>query len=244
MKKLYLILSWLVTLLIPVVLVMGAVRIVLNQWFLDFEYRTSGFPDDRYGFTLQDRLTYSRIAMDYLLNDAGIEFLGDLRFPEGVQVPEPSCSYMADCSFLYNERELKHMVDVKVVLGAALQVWVILLLGVVLLGVWAWLGHWMAEYLRGLSRGGLLTLILLAIVLVLVLTAFNGFFVAFHNVFFEEGTWQFFFSDTLIRLFPERFWRDTFLTVGGLTVLMALIAWWAGKRLSLKARSSPTKSAQ
>jgi uncharacterized membrane protein len=42
-------------------------------------------------------------------------------------------------------------------------------------------------------------------------------FVAFHNVFFEAGTWQFLFSDTLIRLFPERFWRDTFIAVGVLS---------------------------
>lgn len=232
MKKLSIVLTWLVTLLIPVVLVMGAVRIVLNQWYLDFEYRTPGFPEEPYGFTLQDRLTYSRIALDYLLNDAGIEFLGDLRFPEGVQVPEPSCSYMDDCTFMYNQRELKHMVDVKVVLQTLLKVWVWVLVIVVLLGVWAWRGGWLSEYLRGISRGGLLTLILIAAIIALVLTAFGVFFVAFHNVFFEEGTWLFFYSDTLIRLFPERFWRDTFLTVGGLAVLMALIVWWGARKIS------------
>jgi integral membrane protein (TIGR01906 family) len=231
MKKLWIILSWLVTLLVPVVLVLGAVRIVLNQWYLDFEYHTPGFPEEPYGFTLQDRLTYSRIALDYLLNDAGIEFLGDLRFPQGVQVPEPSCSYMDDCTYMYNQRELKHMLDVKVVVQAALHVWEWSIVVIAVLGLWAWRSRWMDEFLRGLSRGGLLTLILIAVILALVLTAFSVFFVFFHNLFFAEGTWLFYFSDTLIRLFPQRFWRDTFLTVGGLTVVMALLVWWAARKI-------------
>jgi integral membrane protein (TIGR01906 family) len=55
---------------------------------------------------------------------------------------------------------------------------------------------------------------LLAAILIFVLVAFGVIFVMFHNIFFESGTWTFLFSDTLIRLFPERFWRDTFLAVG------------------------------
>jgi hypothetical protein len=58
-----------------------------------------GFPADRYGFTTADRLYWADIAVDYLVNTAGIEFLADLRFEDGSPV--------------YNERELKHMVDVK-----------------------------------------------------------------------------------------------------------------------------------
>ena len=230
MKKLYGILSWLVMLLVPVVLVMGAVRIVLNPWYLAFEYRTPGFPADTFGFSLQDRLEYAGLALDYLVNDAGIEFLGDLRFPEGVLVPEPSCSHMDDCTYLYNQRELKHMLDVRVVLSAVLNVWLGVLGVVVVLGVWAWRGGWLSEYKRGLSGGGLLTILLIATILILVLVAFGVFFVAFHNLFFEEGTWLFFYSDTLIRLFPERFWRDTFLIVGGLAVMMAFIVWRVAKK--------------
>lgn len=232
MKRVYGLLGWLVTLLIPVILVMSAVRIVLNPWYLEFEYRTPNFPEDVYGLSQEDRLKYSGIALEYLLNDEGIEFLGELRFPEGEQVPEPSCSYMINCTFLYNERELKHMLDVKLVLGAALQVWLWALVTVALMGVWAWRGKWLREYVGGLWRGGLLTLVLIGVILALVLVAFGVFFVAFHNVFFEEGTWTFFYSDTLIRLFPQRFWRDTFLSVGGLTAGLGLLVWWvAGKAL-------------
>ncbi len=221
--SLHSILSWLVALLVPVALVLAAVRLVLAPWFLEFEYRTPGFPDDPYGFTREERLHYSRIALDYLLNDADISFLGDQRFPEGQQVPERSCQYMDDCTYMYNQRELKHMHDVKVVVQAALRVWYVSLIGIFLLGVWGRVGGWSSAFLQGVRRGGWLTAILIGVIIVFVLLAFGVAFVAFHQVFFDPGTWMFLFSDTLIRLFPERFWRDTFLVVGSIAAGMGLL---------------------
>ncbi len=48
-----------------------------------------------------------------------------------------------------------------------------------------------------------------------MLIGFEGFFQAFHGVFFESGTWVFSYSDTLIRLFPLPFWQDAGLIVAG-----------------------------
>jgi uncharacterized membrane protein len=62
-----------------------------------------------------------------------------------------------------------------------------------------------------------------------MLLSFGVFFVAFHNVFFEPGTWVFYYSDTLIRLFPERFWRDIFLYVGGFAIISGLALGWGLK---------------
>jgi integral membrane protein (TIGR01906 family) len=56
-----------------------------------------------------------------------------------------------------------------------------------------------------------------------VLIGFSVFFVFFHQIFFESGTWVFRFSDTLIRLFPERFWRDTFIAIGLLSIAGGLV---------------------
>jgi integral membrane protein (TIGR01906 family) len=215
-----------ITVLVPVVLVLTVVRVVLHPWFLEFEYRTPNFPPDRYGFSMEERLRYSRIALDYLLNDEDISYLANQRFPEGEQAPPPTCAYMDDCTRMYNDRELRHMVDVKEVVQTALWVWYGSIAVLVLAGIWAWRGKWLLDYRWALSRGGLLTLILIAAILLLVLAAFGFFFVAFHQVFFEEGTWTFLWSDTLIRLFPERFWRDTFLVVGGITTLLALLFWF------------------
>ncbi|MEJ2601405.1 MAG: TIGR01906 family membrane protein [Anaerolineales bacterium] len=212
----YRILSWVVTLLVPAALCLTAVRAMMTPLYLQFEYNSPGFPADPYGFTKTDRLYWSNIALDYLLNNAGISFLGDLRFKDGSPV--------------YNERELRHMVDVKNTVKGALTVWVVSLVLLVVLRVWAWRGGWMDAFRIGMVRGGWLTVVLLAGILLFVLLGFGVFFVLFHDVFFQPGTWMFLYSDTLIRLFPERFWRDIFIIVGLLTIAGALLVTFLFRR--------------
>ena len=53
--------------------------------------------------------------------------------------------------------------------------------------------------------------------------SFDALFTEFHRIFFEGDTWLFLYSDSLIRLFPERFWQDVFLAIGGLCIGMALL---------------------
>lgn len=209
----------LVTILTPITLVLTAVRLLLTPAFVQFEYRTPNFPPDPYGFTRQDRLYWSQIALDYLLNDQGISFLADLRFENGQPV--------------YNARELAHMEDVKNVVQAALIVWVGSLVGLLGLELWSWRAGWMGRYTAGLARGGWVTVYLVFAVILFVLVGFGVFFVFFHDIFFAPGTWTFAYSDTLIRLFPERFWRDTFLVLGVLSggVGLALAYFFGGRKI-------------
>ena len=60
MKTLARILSWLVTILLPVALTFLGLRLLLTHAFPEIEYRMPGFPADDYGFTLQDRLHWSK----------------------------------------------------------------------------------------------------------------------------------------------------------------------------------------
>ena len=99
MKRLYSALSMGVTIIIPIFLLMTSIRLLITPVYPQVEYRLPGFPPDPYGFTKEDRLHWSRYAIDYLLNSADISYIGDLRFPDGTS--------------LYNQRELGHMVDVK-----------------------------------------------------------------------------------------------------------------------------------
>ena len=196
--------TWLVAILVLVMLILTSVRLLMTPAFVQLEYRTPNFPNDPYGFTQQDRLHWSRIALEYLLNDEGISFLEELEFEDGTTV--------------YNARELKHMLDVKEVLQSALMAWYISIGGIFLLGLWAYWGGWMEAYQRGISRGGWITVGIITVTMVAVLIAFSVFFVFFHQIFFDTGTWVFRFSDTLIRLFPQRFWRDTFIAIGLLSL--------------------------
>lgn len=193
-----------VAVLVLFALVLTSVRIMFSTWYLEWEYHLPDFPVDRYGFTTADRLKWAGISLEYLLNTEGIEFLANQRFEDGTPI--------------YNERELQHMLDVKKVTQVVFVTWYLSLGGLLALGVWAWRGGFQREYRRGLNLGGWLTVILLVTLLGLILLAFRVFFVAFHQVFFDAGTWTFLWSDTLIRLFPEKFWQDIFIWVGGIAL--------------------------
>jgi uncharacterized membrane protein len=56
-------------------------------------------------------------------------------------------------------------------------------------------------------------------------------FVGFHQLFFDPNTWTFLFSDTLIRLFPERFWQVAFGAVTLGTGAMAGALWAVARRM-------------
>ena len=193
--------------LIPVILVLTSVRMLMTDTFIRFNYAIPGFPEDRYGFTEEDRLHHAPIALEYLSNDAGIECLGDQRFEDGSPV--------------YNARELGHMEDVKDVTRAALNVWRIGLLAAVALSLVLWRVA-SSQFLWETWRGGAkLTAIIMLVLLVGLIAAFSVLFVFFHQVFFDPDTWTFLFSDTLIRLFPQRFWEVAFGTVALATLLQA-----------------------
>jgi len=211
------------TVLTPVVLILTTVRLLLFPWFLVFEYSLPDFPADSYGFSQPERLEHARSALDYLTNDADISYLGNLRFPAGQSAPPESCREMDDCNQLFNQRELKHMLDVKKVTGQVLIVWRMAAVLLVLCGLTAWSNARVREYWLAVARGGWLTALISGGVVVLVLLAFGFVFVAFHDMFFASGTWMFLYSDTLIRLFPERFWRDVFLFALGVPAVLGVI---------------------
>lgn len=215
--KLTTVLSWLITLLTPVFLLGLGLRILLTPLFYNVEYRLPWFPPDTYGFTKEDRLHWAPYAVDYLLNNEDISYLGDLTF--------------ADSSPLYNQRELSHMQDVKVVTKGALRVWYVVVASMIGLGIWAWLGKWDQAYRQGLMRGGWLMIGLVVIIGLFGAIAFWQLFTLFHSLFFEGDSWLFLYSDTLIRLFPIRFWQDAFLWAGVISVGGALAL-----ALGLKAR--------
>jgi integral membrane protein (TIGR01906 family) len=208
MKTLSRILAWLITFLLPLALTFLGLRLLLTHAFLEVEYRTPGFPVDDYGFTLQDRLHWSKTSVDYLLNNADISFLGNLTFPDG--------------SALFNERELSHMQDVKKVVQPVLWIGYAVWFLVLGLGLWARFGGWWPEYVRGLRRGGWLTLGLVAAIGIFAGISFWQFFTVFHELFFTGDSWLFLYSDTLIRLFPLPFWEDAFLFAGVVDVLGGL----------------------
>lgn len=208
--------SWVITLIIPFFLIMTAIRLLFTPLFPQVEYRMPGFPADTYGFTLQDRLHWSKVSIDYLLNDAGIDYLANQQLPDGTP--------------LYNERELGHMLDVKILVQQMISAWYILLAVLIGLGIWAWRANWLPEFVHGLGNGGKLTIGLIVLILAGVAISFNALFTGFHKIFFTGDSWLFFYTDSLIRLFPLRFWQDGFIFMGLFTLIGSAVLIWVDRK--------------
>jgi integral membrane protein (TIGR01906 family) len=215
----------LTSLITPLVLLGLALRLLLSPLFLQVEYRMPGFPADTYGFTRADRLRWAPYGVNYLTNRADISYLADLHFDDGTP--------------LFNERELSHMDDVKIVTRGALNVFYGALAALALLGLWSRRPQQWQAYRQGLKRGGWIMVGLAGAVGVVVLVGmflipdlFWAFFSGFHALFFEGDSWLFLYSDTLIRLFPMRFWQDTFLFAAGIAVLGGLGLGYGIKRIA------------
>jgi integral membrane protein (TIGR01906 family) len=208
--------GWMVTILTPFVLLLTAVRLMMTPMLLNLEYRMPGFPEDPYGFSMEERLQWSKLSMEYLLNSDSIEFFSPYKLPDG--------------SPLYNDRELSHMDDVKRVVAAGRNIW----LGILVLFVGLSLGLSLRghhpTWLSSIRRGGWLLIgMMLALVLSIILS-FDKLFTQFHNLFFASGTWTFYYSDTFIRLFPIRFWQDCFIYSAILSVIAAIVFIWWGRK--------------
>lgn len=188
-------------LILVAVLILLAVRIVLQMagvW-IPVEYRLPGFPSDPYGFTLEDRIFWSQVDINFLLGDNDISYFDRYNLPDG--------------SPMHNDRELRHMQDVYDLIQIVWKVlgWGSLAALVCLMALWRYGSiQLVGVTLQGAVNWTLIVMVLLALGL---LAGFSVFFVGFHRIFFEGETWIFPYSDTFIRLYPERFWRDTFALV-------------------------------
>lgn len=216
--------------LIPLVIFLTALRLLLTPVFVRTAYRAPAFPQDPYGFTLEDRLRWSLVSLEYLLNDAGIDFLADLEFEDGDAV--------------FNARELRHMQDVKLLTQSVLGVWMVALVALVLTAVGAYFLGQPTVLWRAISSGVRWTIYVMVGLTLLLLVSFPLVFVGFHRVFFEGNTWLFPYSDTLIRLFPERFWQQVFAALVAATLaLSGTVSLVARARLNassgVKPRTSP-----
>ncbi len=218
MKPLPMLFSVLVPIFVVIFIILTSVYLWMNPIIWDSLYNSPGFPPDPYGFTAKDRMTYSRISLEYMINDAGISFLANQKLPDG--------------SPLFNERELSHMADVKRLAQSSFITWGIL---IVLLAGSAFLAYrqkWMPAWGRSVSMGGWITIGLIITIFVFILTSFNTLFTDFHHLFFSGNSWLFLYSDSLIRLFPIAFWQDAFIIVGIVAAILAVAAGILGAKLT------------
>ena len=220
---------FLVVITLPLLIVITSIRLVLTPLFLEVEYRLPGFPGDDFGFTFQDRLDWAKISLNYLVNNSGIEYLGNQK--------------LAGSQPLYDERELSHMKDVKDLTQLVLLVWYLLIVLFALAILFFWNNGALPDFWKALSLGGWLTIGLVVLVILGVFLNFDALFTRFHWIFFKGDTWLFLYTNSLIRLFPERLWQDVFLFIGGFSLFFSALAGFFGWKLALtqEQKKSPPK---
>ena len=195
---------------LPVLLLTLNIHLVTAGWFLRFEYHRPGFPEDTYGFSTTERLQLADTCITYLQTGADISLLADLTLADG----QPA----------FDQRELSHMADVQAVYGylppARIASLVILTVGIALL---VGLKTAARDIPRALIRSGIGTCVLLVAAGLFMALAWDTFFETFHALFFTGDSWLFRHSDTLIRLFPIRFWVDAASLIVILQAVEALL---------------------
>jgi integral membrane protein (TIGR01906 family) len=214
-----------ITLVIPFLLVVASIRIVANPWFIQVEYNRPGFPPDPYGFTLEQRTPLGFAGLYSVVPEGrGMIELEEAKLPNG----EPA----------FQDREIKHMVDVRVLMAKVFPL--ALIIGGVLV-VLAIVFRKNAQYRdavpQGVGAGAILTMVILVGLIAYVLLNFDSFFLTFHRLFFEGDTFMFRYDDTLIRLYPEQLWSDAAILIGVLTGAMAagllvVSRWWVKRMKS------------
>lgn len=182
--------------------------------FTRWEYSRPGFPPS-FRFSPQEREEFSMATLRYLITGETLDYLRALADESGP---------------IYNERELRHLADVKRVSNGALLALRLSLAFALLLAIAFLLKGWQRELAIGLLTGVLMLTGLGLALGVMALVNFDLFFTLFHRLFFEGDTWLFPYSDTLIQLYPLPFWVDAtrwwFVISGvlaGVTGLLGLI---------------------
>ena len=156
-----------------------------------------------------ERLRLARASIRFLNIQRGSGLLNDLTFDDG--------------TIAYNAREISHMDDVKLVYDRLTSI-ALFAAAIALASMWVLAKMANKAAIWGaISDGSLLTLCLLVGLGIWMLVGFDAFFTAFHGVFFEGGTWLFSYSDTLIRLFPIKFWQDAGILIAVIVGIVAFV---------------------
>ena len=129
----------------------------------------------------------------------------------------------ADESYVLTPDAISHLDDVYYVVSVAYPLLaacaVIAVCGIVFLG--ARCGRRRVGGALAVSGGAVLALF--AALAVWVAVDFNGFFAAFHSLFFAEGTWTFSWDSLLICMYPPEFWIGMGAVWLGVTVACCML---------------------
>lgn len=196
-----------IALFIPLIIMGGSIWFVAHPWFISVEYKKIVFPPD---MTTKDRRDLALIGLHSIMpGTQGISLLQQAHLPDG----KPA----------FNEREIKHMADVRHILwllflSALLSALFFLLLTTALFNT-----SFFTVLIQGYKVGAFITIFILMDALIAVFFNFDAFFLKMHRFFFEGDSFLFNEEDTLMRLYPEQLWEDAALFTAIVSLIIALL---------------------
>jgi integral membrane protein (TIGR01906 family) len=201
------VINCLLLLLIPILVILGSARLLATDTYLAFEYGKTSFPPDVYGFTSQQRFELASVNVHYVR----------------AHLPDDAlATQKLDGTLIYNPREVSHMADVQSVFQVIVRVWQVAFVLLLFLGLILWATGEHRQFAAAIQSGGLFTSAMILTIALLAIFAWQSWFNIFHLFFFQPGSWLFSYSDTLIRLFPVKFWFDATLSISILSILVGL----------------------
>ncbi len=208
-KRLPHLLALAITIGVPIALILANVFLFMTPTWLAYQYSQPDFPPS-VRFAPPERYRLASESIEYIRGNRTLEQFKAL----GV----------------YDEREIKHMVDVRELVDKVKIVLpIIAILIIASLIVLAREKENRALAARGLLNGAMLTIGLFVAVGFFAAVGFQTFFTLFHKVFFEGETWLFNYTDSLIQFYPLPFWFATSIALVTITigeaVIVGLIGW-------------------
>lgn len=201
-------LAALVALALPLVLTGNALWLLLTSLTVELQYGLPGFPVDPDGVQDPARSALAKEGVRSIRPGGdGIALLTEARLPDG--------------SAAFTPKETRHMADVRGVVAGALWAWGVALVagGAALVALRRLAPAGLVR--RTLVRGAVGTLVAMGLLGAVMAVDFDWFFVAFHDLLFEPGTWRFKRVFTLRQLYPDAFWAIAGAAVAVLVLLQA-----------------------
>ncbi|WP_457622425.1 TIGR01906 family membrane protein [Persephonella sp.] len=179
----------------PLWIVGFSTRLAFSEWFIDFEYSRKDFPKDRWGLPDDVRKDLAKLGLQAVLSDEGLEKFKKARLPNGNRA--------------FRDKEIRHMEDVKNFLKYFFPA--------TYLSFIVWFGCFILlkeERWKAVLHSGLFTIGLIITVGLISYINYDFVFTVFHDYVFGEYTWRFRLKDTLLRIYPMKFWFDgTFFVI-------------------------------
>ena len=202
---------------LPIFFTANAIRVLLTEMYVRTAYPHLA-PDDVLNQKRRTDLAVLGLRSVDPLRGESVALLEKPRLPNGRRA--------------FTAKELRHMRDVRAWLWRLLVFELVVVVAVVIAAVRA-----RRELAWALLAGGVATVAIGVVAMGAMLVDFDEVLLGFHKLLFKGRSWHFSNQDTLIRVYPDRFWNWTGIAMAVLVLGQAVVAIVVGEAIRRAGRS-------